>query len=138
MKKNANYFLTYALLFLMAKVITGCSEEEKASIPLAARKPSFINSSTLPCEITQRFAETSIGPDGTLSCIVIDSVCDPGLVAKKADNYFKDIANLYRENAKTELFAKQGILIFATQNKSLIQLRVGEEHNRRRNLRNLL
>ena len=127
MNKKANYFLAYVFLFLMVTVITGCSEDEKASIPLAARKPSFINSSTLACEITQRFAETSIGPDGTLSCIVIDSVCDPGLVAKKADNYFNDIANLYRKNAKTELFAKQGILIFATQNNSLIQLRVGEE-----------
>ena len=129
MIKNAYRLVSYLLLSFMAITIIGCGEDEEPSLLIDARRPHLFKSPTISCKLTERFAETSIGPDGTLSCFVIDSICNPGEAAKKADDYFDEIANLYRKNAKTELFAEQGVLIYATLDNSLIQIRVGDELN---------
>jgi uncharacterized membrane protein YgcG len=120
-------FVSYTLMFLLVMILTGCGEDEKPSIILDARRPTLYNPYNLSCSLTQSFAETNIGPDGTLSYIIIDSISVPGEEAKRADEYFEEVANAFRKNSKTELFAEQGVLIYATSHDSLIQLRVGTE-----------
>lgn len=125
--KLIKLIVSYTLFVLLSVMLTGCGEEEKPSIIPDARRPLLHNPYELSCTLTQRFAKTNIGPDGTFSYIVLDTVAIPGEEASRADAIFEEIANAFRKNAKTELFAKQGVLIYATPADSLIQLRVGSE-----------
>lgn len=120
----------YAVLIVFAMLMTCCNSSENITLSKDARKPKLFNSTNYLYEQTRRFSGIEIGPELTLTYIVIEANSIPGEAAKKADNCFMEIANAFKKSSKTNLFAEQGVLIYATPNDSLVQIRVGEQLER--------
>ena len=114
------------ILLLFAFVFMGCSEENESKVHQQI-PPFLLNSTNVQLSKTTSFIKKNISPEGILTFIVVDSISDSYGRKEAADSCFSEIHHQLIEHYKNNTFRYNGLLIYATVNDSLVQLRCGVE-----------
>ena len=114
------------ILLLFAFVFMGCSEENESKVHQQI-PPFLLNSTNVQLSKTTSFIKKNISPEGILTFIVVDSISDSYGRKEAADSCFSEIHHQLIEHYKNNTFKYNGLLIYATVNDSLVQLRCGDE-----------
>ena len=122
---NKNYWCSLISLLLVSIVLVSCNEGKIVSYD--SLEPFFFNKTNTELVKTQDFIKNNRSPQGVITVIMVDPFVNPGDAAKSADEFFDVVATEFRQTENPNAFYRQGLLIYASQNNSLIQMRVGSE-----------